>query len=427
MITFLLILLSANSIEFYTDPVIYKTSIEIEDTVHHATRTEDVFYVEFNCEIPYDELHYQSAENIIFANAIMPFKILDLDRPDSLVDTVYRQFTLPSFSYAAKQQVSFVIQFGTYLTEGRFKYNVEVLSGEKRGVAEAVLEIEKEDYGMSDILLSSEITIDTLGDYLRKGDLRVIPRPSHSYDMRFKNLCFYYELYEVIPEAETLTATYRVLDKEGKTVRKISRSIEKLFPAQAVNCGINIESFEPGAYSLAVTIGDEESNIVAQKEVAFTISRPQRKKVSYEGMPHYDQIQYFLSSSEYKEFKNLPDEGKKLFLDRFWQTRNYYEIAGRFEYADEHYRHGDTQGHRTDRGRIYVKYGQPDEIDLPLPMELAESRPYEHWQYPNGDQYIFVDIRGTNDYVLVWTDALDERSKPTLYRYLPIEKIDLVQ
>jgi hypothetical protein len=307
MIAFLLVLLSANTIEFYTDPVIYKTSIEIEDTIHHTTTTEDIFYVEFNCEIPYDELHYQSAENIIFANAIMPFKILDLQRPDSLVDTVYRQFTLPSFSYAAKQQVSFVIQFGTYLTEGKFKYNVEVLSGEKKGVAEAEIEIDKADYGMSDILLSSEITIDTLGDYLRKGNLRVIPRPSHSYDRRFKNLCFYYELYEISPDAETLTATYRVLNEEGKTVRKISRSIEKLFPAQAVNCGINIESFESGAYRLAVTIGDDESPVVAQKEIAFTISRPQRKAVSYEGMPYYDQIQYFLSSSEYKEFKNLPD------------------------------------------------------------------------------------------------------------------------
>lgn len=427
MITLLIILLSASNIEFFTDPVIYKTTIEIEDTVAQTTATQDVFYVEFNCEIPYDELHYQSAENIIFTNVIMPFKVLDLQHPDSLVDTVYRQFTLPSFSYAAKQQVSFVVQFGTYLPEGKFKYQIEVLSGEKRGTAEAVLEIDKEDYGMSDILLASEIAVDTVGDYLIKGNLRVIPRPSRSYDMRFKNLCFYYELYEITPEADTLTATYQVLDSEGKTYRKISRSIEKLFPAQAMNCGINIESFDPGAYSLVVTISDDRSNVVAQKQVAFTITRPQRKKISYEGMPYYDQVQYFLSSSAYREFQSLPDEGKKLFLDRFWQTYNYYEIADRFEYANQHYRHGDTPGNQTDRGRIYIKYGPPDEIDLPLPMELEESRPYEHWQYPNGDQFIFVDIHGTNDYVLVWTDALDERSQPTLYRYLPPDKAGLVR
>ncbi len=427
MIALLIILISANNIEFFTDPVIYKTTIEIEDTVAQTTATQDVFYVEFNCEIPYDELHYQSAENIIFTNVIMPFKVLDLQHPDSLVDTVYRQFTLPSFSYAAKQQVSFVVQFGTYLPEGKFKYRIEALSGEKRGATEAVLEIDKEDYGMSDILLASEITVDTVGDYLIKGNLRVIPRPSRSYDMRFKNLCFYYELYEITPEADTLTATYQVLDSEGKTYRKISRSIEKLFPAQAMNCGINIESFDPGAYSLVVTISDDGSNVVAQKQVAFTITRPQRKKISYEGMPYYDQVRYFLSSSEYREFQSLPDEGKKLFLDRFWQTYNYYEIADRFEYANQHYHHGDTPGNQTDRGRIYIKYGPPDEIDLPLPMELEESRPYEHWQYPNGDQFIFVDIHGTNDYVLVWTDALDERSQPTLYRYLPPEKAGLVR
>ena len=427
MIVLLSLLVATGGIKFHTDPVVYKTILGVEVTISHTVETGEIFYAEFNLEIPYQELDYASAEDIIFANVTIPFKISDLTRPDSLIDTLYRQFTLPSFAYAAKQQVSFVIQFGTYLPEGSFQYAIEALSGEKRGVAEAVLEIHKEDYRMSDILLSSEITVDTVGDYLIKGNLRVIPRPSHSYDMRFKNLCFYYELYEISPDAETLTATYRVLDEEGKTVRKVSRSIEKLFPAQAMNCGINIESFEPGDYSLRITIGDDSSNVVAQKEIAYAITRPERKAASYEGMPYYDQVQYFLSSSEYRKFKSLPDEGKKLFLDRLWQTYNYYEIADRFEYANQHYRHGDKSGSETDRGRIYIKYGPPDEIDLPLPIEIEESRPYEHWQYPNGDQFIFVDIHGTNDYVLVWTDALDERSQPTLYRYLPSEKADLIR
>jgi GWxTD domain-containing protein len=427
MIELLFFLLSAGDIEFFADPIVYKISIELEDTTTHVLSTENIYYAEFNCEIPYGELYYQSAENIIFASAIIPFKIANLDHPDSLVDTLYRQFTIPSFSYAAKERVSFLVQFGAYLNEGRFQYSIEMLSGEKSGIVTDVLEITEDDYHMSDIMLSSEITVDTIGDYLRKGDLRIIPRPSHIFDDRFQNLCFYYELYDVIPDADTLSAIYMITDDNNKEIRKISRTIEKIFPAQAVNCGLSIQGIDAGDYRLVVTIQDEESATIVQKRVPFSISRIQRQEVSYEGMPYYEEIEYFLSSRSYKEFLKLPKEGKKAFLDRFWRNQDYYAIVERFEYVEEHFRHGNTPGRKTDRGRIYIKYGVPEDIERPLPMEHQESRPYEHWQYSNGEQFIFVDLRGANNYVLVWTNALDESTQPTLYKYLPPEKQELVQ
>jgi GWxTD domain-containing protein len=424
MIPFLLLLIAADTIEFYTDPIIYKTTIKLEDTVSQTFTTQDFYYVEFNCEIPYQELHYQSAEDIIFTNVIIPFKIMDQSRPDSLVDTLYRQFTIPSFSYAAKQQISFLVQFGTYLPEGDFRYTLEMLSGEKRGVDEAVLRIRHEDYSISDILLSTEITIDTTGDYLRKGNLRVVPRPSGIFDHRFKNLCFYFELYDIASDSDTLHAEYTVVDQNSTVVRKVTRSIEKVYLAQAVNCGINIENIASGDYRLLVKITDAGSNVLAEKEVPFRIARAERHEVSYEGMPHYREVELFLNSAQYREFKNLPEEGKRLFLDRFWQMYDYNTIAARFDYVDEHYRFGDTPGHKTDRGRIYVKYGEPDEIELPTPLQHQEQRPYEHWHYLNGEQFIFVDTRGINEYLLVWTNAIDERSQPTLYKYLPADKVE---
>jgi GWxTD domain-containing protein len=426
MIAFLFVLLSADNIEFFADQAVYKISVEVEDTVAQTIDTEEVFYAEFNCEIPYRELYYQSAENIIFANAIIPFKIVNLDQPDSLVDTLYRQFTIPSFAYAAKEQVSFLVQFGTYLNEGRYRYTIEMLSGEKTGRHEDELNITKEDYRMSDILLSSEITVDTLGDYLRKGDLRVIPRPSHVFDARFQNLCFYFELYDVAAGSDTLSAVYTITNSEGKTVRKVTRQIEKIFPAQAVNCGLSVQGMTAGDYDLVVTIEDANAQVIEQKNIRFSIARAERKDVSFEGMPYYEEIEYFLAPGDYKEFQKLPPEGKKAFLERFWRAIDYYTIAERFEYAKEHFRHGNTPGRETDRGRIYIKYGPPDEIDRPMPMEHQESRPYEHWQYSNGEQFIFVDLRGANNYVLVWTNALNERSQPTLYKYLPSEKQELI-
>lgn len=420
----LALLLSAGDIRFFADPVVYREHIELEDTVEHTLTTEEVYYIEFNCEIPYQELQYQSAEKIIYANAVMPFALIDLDHADSLIDTLYRQFTIPSFSYAAKEQLSFLVQFGTYATEGRFKYRIELLSGAKRGISEDELEITRERYTLSDINLASEITIDTAGDNLRKGNLRVIPRPSRLFDSRFRHLFFYYEIYDITPDNDTLTAVYTVTDGEGKTIRKVTRKIEKAFTSQAVDCGIDIQNIPAGEYRLAVAIEDNHANPIAEKATWFRIADTKQREVSFEGMPFYDEIEYFLDPRDYNKFKQLPGDGKKAYLERFWRTHNYNEIAERFEYADEHYRLGDTPGRKTDRGRIHVKYGQPDEIEFPLPLQLHESKPYEHWQYVNGQQFVFVDIRGVNDYVLVWTNAIGERSQPTLYKYLPPGIID---
>ena len=75
-------------------------------------------------------------------------------------------------------------------------------------------------------------------------------------------------------------------------------------------------------------------------------------------------------------------------------------------------------GHDVDRGRIYIKYGEPDEVERNI-ISVEISRPYEFWQYYNGYQFIFIDIRGTNEYTLVWTNASDEQSQPSLYKYIP--------
>lgn len=420
----LLLALSAAELRFYVDPVVYRQRIELEDTAEHTSTVQDVYYIEFNCEIPYQELKYHSAEDIIFANAVIPFALVDLDHGDSLIDTLYRQFTIPSFSYAAKEQLSFLIQFGTYAADGSFRYRVELLSGDRSGRREDELEIRREAYALSDINLASEITIDSTGDQLRKGNLRVIPRPSRVFDNRFRHLFFYYEIYDITPGQDTLTAVYTVTDGQGDTLRKVTRKIEQTFASQAVNCGIDIQNMPAGAYELTVAIEDDQANRIAAKATSFELAATEMHEVSFEGLPYYDEIEYFLDPRDYRKFSALPEDGKKAYLERFWRAHDYNEIAERFTYADEHYKHGDTPGRRTDRGRIYVKYGVPDEIDRPLPLEHQESRSYEHWQYVGGQQFVFVDIRGVNDYELVWTNAIGERSQPTLYKYLPPGIVD---
>ena len=424
---FIPLFLFSAEINFYVDPVVYRSSIEIQDTITQESKIEDIYYVEFNTNIPYHELFYEEADSIIIAKAIVPFKLSNLNRPDSLLDTLYRQFTVPSFSEAARQQISFIVQFGMYVAEGKFKFIIEILSGNKKGLRDGVVEIKKENYRMSDVLVASEIIVDTVGTYLRKGNLRVTPHPSRIFNRRYTNFYIYYEIYDIIPDSNHLEIIYTIKDNSGKVIRQIPRRIDKRYKSQAINCGFSIKDFDPGQYSLTVLVKEENAQMVAQKETSFEITKAVQKEVTYEGMPYYEEIEYLLTPGEYKFFQSLPEEGKMTYLKRLWNVYNYFEIAERFEYADEHYRQGKTHGSKTDRGRIYIKFGKPDDIDRGKPIDYRESRPYEHWEYYNGLQFIFVDIRGTNEYTLIWTNAQNEQSQPSLYKYVPELKQELIK
>ena len=83
-------------------------------------------------------------------------------------------------------------------------------------------------------------------------------------------------------------------------------------------------------------------------------------------------VTYIITDEERKAFKQLSNEEERdKFIESFWDRRNPNpdsednefkdEHYRRIEYANDHYAAG-VPGWKTDRGRIYIVYGAPDEI-----------------------------------------------------------------
>src|SRR5437588_12893649 len=84
-------------------------------------------------------------------------------------------------------------------------------------------------------------------------------------------------------------------------------------------------------------------------------------------------VAYIITDEERKAFKKLQtDDERERFIEEFWRRRDpdpdteenefreaYYE---RIAYVNEHFSSG-IPGYKTDRGRVYLKYGKPDEVD----------------------------------------------------------------
>jgi GWxTD domain-containing protein len=137
-----------------------------------------------------------------------------------------------------------------------------------------------------------------------------------------------------------------------------------------------------------------------------------------------DDVEAIITPEELKAWNKLQtDEEREQFIAIFWDhrdpdpdtTENEYREAfyERVEYANEHFSSG-VAGVKTDRGRIYLRFGKPDEVEShPAggtynrdPAEgggTTSTYPFERWWYRNlpgrSDVAIeFVDPTSTGEY-----------------------------
>ena len=86
-----------------------------------------------------------------------------------------------------------------------------------------------------------------------------------------------------------------------------------------------------------------------------------------------EDVTYIITPEERSAFLRLQtNEEREQFIEQFWLRRNpdpdspentfKEEHYRRIAYANEHYASG-IPGWKTDRGRIYIMWGPPDEVD----------------------------------------------------------------
>jgi len=141
-----------------------------------------------------------------------------------------------------------------------------------------------------------------------------------------------------------------------------------------------------------------------QKELEKELMGPWKKWLN-------EDVVYIITDEEKQAFKRLrTDEERQQFVEQFWLRRDptpdteenefKEEHYRRIAYANDHYASG-IPGWKTDRGRIYIAYGPPDEIDS-HPSGGSYERPYEEGggetsTYPFEDwRYRYIDGIGTN-------------------------------
>jgi GWxTD domain-containing protein len=119
------------------------------------------------------------------------------------------------------------------------------------------------------------------------------------------------------------------------------------------------------------------------EDVAYIIDSAYRKWL-------IEDVGYIITPEESAAFKRLStDQQRENFIEQFWLRRDPTPGTVTNEFKEEHYRRiayandrfpWSLPGWKTDRGRTYIQFGPPDEIDS-HPGGGQGSNPYEIWRY----------------------------------------------
>jgi GWxTD domain-containing protein len=222
-----------------------------------------------------------------------------------------------------------------------------------------------------------------------------------------------FELFLEQPVAEPIPCNlyYEVVDAAHHQVAYGKREVMITGRNDAWVVGFNVDQWEPGRYTvnLRAITRSPERDATASADLRIDVTRAMLG-------PKFDETLEILAliapKDELEGLRDAQPSERAAEWAKFWKTRDpdpstdsneaLQQYIARVRYVEEHFSQLGA-GWRSDRGRIFIRFGQPEQID-----RAADQRgqgDYEIWRYYSLDlTFVFYDMFGVGDYRLVQGD-----------------------
>ena len=361
------------------------------------------------------------------------------DTAGSTVDSwsLARRVSIDSLGLLAGASAPYRDAVGIDLLPGRYHATVsmEDVASSDAGTCEMTVTVQDYDRKgliFSDVQFATEVARSNKSDRFTKQGWKVVPNTTRHY-LLGRPVAIYFELYNFTVGSgaakESFILGYSLVDSSGQKVREYS-AMRILKPGESCvkTESLDTEGLSEGTYTLQVEAFDGESREYVRAGRQVTFSRDDGtefvNQVQLDLLRYYSDIRYVAAQDVLEAYGALPDWATKMeFLRAFWKkldptratptNERLLEHMLRMGHADARFSGGPKRsGSDTDKGRVYVTYGPPDEIDYHT--SVAGEKPYEVWfYYQRGDhQFIFRDRWGSGKFELVHSTYPGEAQNP---------------
>lgn len=370
-------------------------------------------------EIPYNELAFMKQEDTYKAAYQIDLMLLSDQEP--VLDRSWKR-NLTLFTYDETQsKSSFALwNYSDDLKPGNYEMDITVTDQNSMASIHGKQMVTMKDFNkrgvnVSDIAFLTDLTEEA------DGKRTMIPSMRNNINPEDKKFLAYIEIagekkninldmvYKIIDD---ITGTNQPL-KQGK-VQILKKGTIEYFSLNMLDLNLDI-----GRYNLILEVSDGTYTTEVSKpfSVQWSWIPPSIKNYPLA----IKQMMYITTEKEQKYLENLQGSEQVKAFKAFWDSVNtnplseesgpMFEYYDRISYSLQHFSTFSKwqDGWKSDRGRVYVMMGTPDEV-VHNPNSM-DSKPYDVWYYyaPRRRMFVFIDQSGFGDYRLQNVQDLDPK------------------
>lgn len=403
-------------------------------------------YLEIQIQFVGHTINYLPKENGLIGEVALQFIILSKDSviasdayrletpfmADSIIDDFYdvKRFALEPGSYTCKLQFLDLNSTNDPIN-ANFKFSVE-------DFADVI--------SISDIIIAETAIRGGETSPFYKSGFTILPRISTFYPTELTKLPSYIELYNTEELGDTIFGLKQFLvnAETGEELTELT-VLTSHKPAVVVPVfrQIDITKLPTGKYTLNYTLIDRSMNELSTQSYEFERSNDYNEVVNMddiqidpafqESIPE-DKLDYYLLSlipiskpSQTKliiaEYRQKDSQRKRRLIQAYWKEtagskmyETWLQYQRSVQKVEDAYSTNYQRGYETDRGRVYLQYGEPSRS---VQRENSASEyPYEIWEYNkigvfSNKKFIFYNTDlVNNNFKLLHSDMVGELKNP---------------
>lgn len=433
---------------------------------------------EFSIRVPYQQMKFMPVDTLFEAKLRITVELRNRSGKKVASNSEEARVQITDLGAAGDSLLGEIYSVGLAAGRGTYGYRVTVedlnvarrglvyvMKNQKRqGVVEGEIDLGAwlfQNPSISGIASAWSISKQPERTRFSKGPYEVLPHPSGYFGLFQDVLSAYYEIYDTPPPPEG-----RRYQLQSVIVNAARDTVFFAHDSLRVTEGnawphalaIDLSHFAAGHYWLTLRLHSSDPGAPPATSVTeFDVLWQEASWGPYAGDGYEVEGTVLLSNEEALAFNLLPLGEKEARLQELWRSVDptpdtaeneaYLEFLRRVRHANTLYSVFE-RGMFTDRGRVYLRYGEPDDIQverLPvndrtlgfamsdeIPREsgqrisnrksgVVDTRPFEIWSYNlRGNEivprrglsetgsslkFVFVDDQGYGDYILRYSST----------------------
>ena len=397
-------------------------------------------YVEFYYSFEQSSLSYVDTDSIDYVGGILHLRIIDSTTSEVIIDKHW--MVNSEIKDSIELHKNLIGTLGFILEKGSYSVFVSGLDANNvsnvRNINEFIIidPFKGDTIALSDVQLSSNIIpgSENTSSIFYKNTYEVTPLPAAVCSENQPVLFYYMEIYNLLSSRSEYDLRFDevVANSRGQIVSYHSKKINKSIDNRVEVGKVNVYKFPTDTYTLIITLIDSVADYGVSSSKRFFVYNPSVLpldtiqitatpvlsttfgSMSEEELDDlFNKSKYIASEAEKDKYESLTTvDAKREFMYTFWKARDenpsddknqyFQDYLKRIAEANDRFTAAKKDGWKTDRGRVYLIYGPPSEIER-YPNQI-ETKPYEIWRYESlegGVVFVFGDVTGYNDYQLL--------------------------